>query len=371
MNNKPRLIFIFLSVYTTAAFAWWTYAHIHDNRLIYEGERSMLEVLCYKATVDVNGAIQQEMFNDTAGVSSYFYTHYPQLEIVFDTESEYEFNNFLIRPQKAAYVAIKKKYERKILMYTLEGVVMVSLLFWGMIWIYRSLQHRISLKRQQSNFLLSITHELKTPVASIKLYLETLRKRKLDAAQTETIIQNSLGDVERLRDLVENLLLAAQLDNHRYEPVFMELNLSELLNDTIDKFAAPRNLQHRISKNIEKDIFLVADRNALIMVMNNLLSNAAKYSTDRSIIEIILRQQDAQEVLLSVSNDGPTISDEDKKNLFTQFYRAGDENTRRSKGTGLGLFIVKNLLNLHHAEIMVKDKHPQGAIFDIIFKKDV
>jgi two-component system phosphate regulon sensor histidine kinase PhoR len=370
LNTKPRLIFTFLSVYIIAAFAWWTYAHIRDNKVIYQQEKTMMEVLCYKATVDVNGAIQQEMFNDTNDIKHYFLVNYPQLEIVFDTDQGNPMDNFLIRPQLTSYTSIKAIYDRKVWMYTLEGIVMVILLFWGIIWIYRSFQNRILLKRQQSNFLLSITHELKTPLTSVKLYLETLRKRKLDAQQTETAINNSLNDIERLRDLVENLLLAAQLDNHRYEPDFREVELDSLVVETIDKYIAPRNLQHRMIKNIEQGIILVADANAITMVVNNLLSNAAKYSSENGVIEVFLRSE-GNHIRLSVSNEGPSIPEEDKKNLFTRFYRAGDENTRRSKGTGLGLFIVKNLLNLHKAEITVKNKHPQGTIFDIIFKKDV
>lgn len=366
--KKPGLIFTTLSVYIVIAFGWWTYAHIRDNHSVYEGEKNILELKCYKATVDVNGALEQEMFNDTNDVKKYFGVNFPELEILFYTTEPDPMRNFMIRPKVSSYEAIKNAEIRKIWMYTLEGFVMTLLLFWGIIWIYRSLQSRIRLRRQQSNFLLSITHELKTPLASIKLYLETIKKRKLDPVQTETIINNSLQDVERLHELVENLLLAAQLDNHKYEPVIKEINLSDLVNETIEKFAIPRRIHHNIIKNIEKDIFIMADQNALIMVLNNLLSNATKYSPENSTIEILLRNN-TEHILLSVSNEGSSISEEDKKNLFTQFYRAGDENIRRSKGTGLGLFIVKNLLNLHKANISIRDKHPQGTIFDISFQK--
>ncbi len=366
--NRTNIIFIALSIYIIAAFAWWTYAHIHDNKEIYEKEKNTLELLCYKATVDVNGAIQQEMFNDTNDVKKYFYANFPTLEIVLDSKTAFDFNSFLIRPKADSYDHIEKTLQRKIWMYTSEGVAMVLLLLWGIILIYRSLQNQLQLKRQRSNFLLSITHELKTPLTSIKLYLETLRKRKLDPEQTETILHNSLGDVLRLHDLVENLLLASQLDNHRYELVFKELNLSELVNETIDKFALPRDLHHHFVKNIEPGLKLIADENAIIMVLTNLLSNAMKYSPQQSTIEILLKGENDQ-VRLSVSNNGPSIPDNEKKNLFIKFYRLGDENTRRTKGTGVGLFIVKNLVNLHHAHIFVKDKHPHGTIFDIIFKK--
>lgn len=368
--KKTRLLFISLSVYTLAAFAWWTFAHIRNTKAMYEEKKNMFELLCYKATVDMNGAIQQEMFRDTLGVTKYFYANYPELEIIITTESAFNFDNYLIRPKKSSYDTIKKEMERKILMYTLEGIVMFSILFWGIIWIYRNFKQRINLRKQQSNFLLSITHELKTPLSSIKLYLETLKKHKLDEEKTDIIIQNSINDVERLHDLVENILLAAQLDNHKYEPHFVELNLSELVSETIDKFASPRNGNHQIIKTIDTNISLVADENSLVMVLNNLLSNAVKYSPEGSVIEILLKSTN-EHIVLSVSNEGINISDEDKESLFNKFYRAGDENTRKTKGTGLGLFIVKNLLSLHKADITVKDKHPQGTVFEIIFKKNV
>ena len=365
--NKTNIIFSFLSLYIIAAFAWWTYAHILENKEIYNLEKVQIEIECYKATVDVNGAIAQEMFNDSNGVKKYFSLHYPKLEIIFDPQSKYDFSNFLIRPKVSSYTEIEKTLSRKILMYTSEGIAMVLLLFWGIILIYRSLQNQLKLKRQQRNFLLSITHELKTPIASIKLYIETLKKRKLDEEQTKTILQNSLNDVSRLNDLVENLLLASQLDNHKYEPVFKKVHLSKLVNETLDKFILPRELLFQFKKEIDENIYILADENAIHSVITNLLSNAAKYSPKNGLIQITLKK-DFDKVILSISNNGPNISEEDKKNIFTKFYRAGDENIRKTKGTGLGLFIVKNLLNLHHAEIFVKDNLPQGVIFDIIFK---
>jgi two-component system, OmpR family, phosphate regulon sensor histidine kinase PhoR len=367
--NKTNITFAFLSLYIIAAFAWWTYAHILENKEIYSLEKNQIEIECYKATLDVNGAITQEMFNDSNGVKRYFYLHFPKLEILFEPQHANDFSNFLIRPKEDSYLELEKKLSRKIWMYTSEGIAMVLLLFWGIILIYRSLQNQLNLKRQQTNFLLSITHELKTPIASIKLYLETIRKRKLDEAQTKTILQNSLSDVERLNDLVENLLLASQLESHKYEPVAKKVNLSELANETFDRFALPRDSQFNFKKEIAENLYIVADENAIFTVISNLLSNAAKYSPPKELIEIILKLNE-DKIILSISNNGPNISDEDKKSIFTKFYRAGDENVRKTKGTGLGLFIVKNLLNLHQAEISVRDKQPQGAIFDIIFKSD-
>ncbi len=366
-ENKTRIVFGLVTVYIIAAFGWWTYAHIRASKKLYASERENLELLCYKASLDINSAISEEIVDDTIKAQGYLQANFPSLEIVFGDESQ-PLDNFLIRPAKQSYLQLEKRHTRTMWMYGLEGLVMMGLLFWGIIWIYRNLNNSLKLKRQQSNFLLSITHELKTPLASIKLYLETLQKRTLDKEQATTIVQNSLGDVSRLRDLVENVLLAAQLDNSKYELQEFEVNLTENIEQTIHRFVTPRNLQTRFNVQLEPNVFMVTDATAIEMVMNNLMSNAVKYSPPDGKIEITLRT-DPSHVIISVSDEGLGISPEDKKNIFTQFYRSGDEQTRRSKGTGLGLFIVKNLLTLLNGEIKVKNNQTKGTTFEFSFKK--
>lgn len=365
--KKPGVIFVFLSVYIVSAFTWWTVSNIRNCREIYRLESHELELLPYKASLDIRGSVDQELFNDTNNLKAYFSFNYPELDIRFDQEYDPMYN-YLIIPKKEAVEAIDKKYNRKFWMYTLEGLVMMSLVFWGIIWIYRSLQSRLNLKKQQSNFLLSVTHELKTPLASIKLYLETLLKRpNLEKQQAEGMIKNSLGDVERLRSLVDNLLMAAQLDNHRFNLVFTEVNLSELLRQTAEKYMLPRNLQDRFVLDIQPDIIAKVDVFAMEMIINNLLSNAFKYSPADKPVSIRLSHE-AQQIKICIADEGQGIEAEDKKNLFHKFYRAEDENVRKSKGTGLGLFIVKNLVNLHGGSIVVTDNVPSGIIFELTFQ---
>ena len=368
--KKPAIIFAVLSVYIVAAFAWWTYAHIKSSKDIFVEQGKCLELLPYKASLDVRGAVDQEMFRDTVSFRSYFNFNYPELNLEFDHTQDPIFN-YAITPKRSAIEAINKLYKRRVWMYGLEGVVMVLLLFWGIIWIYRSLQNRLNLKRQQSNFLLSITHELKTPIASIKLYLETLLKRpNLDKEQAEIMMRNSLSDVTRLRDLVENLLMAAQLDTHQFTLSFASINISTLIHEVADKFVLPRNLQHRLKVQIQPDVYANIDVIAMEMVIINLLSNAFKYSPDDRPVRVTLHKE-GNGVIIKVIDEGKGISDEDKKSLFNKFYRAEDENVRKSKGTGLGLFIVKNLLNHHNASITANDNSPSGVIFEIILQNDV
>ena len=362
--KKPAIIFAVLSVYIVAAFAWWTYAHIKSSKDIYIEQGKYLELLPYKASLDVRGAVDQEMFRDTVSFREYFNFNYPELNLEFDHTQD-PLYNYAITPKKSSIDSINKLYTRRVWMYGLEGVVMVLLLFWGIIWIYRSLQNRLNLKRQQSNFLLSITHELKTPLASIKLYLETLLKRpNLDKVQAEIMMRNSLSDVTRLRDLVENLLMAAQLDTHKFTLSFSSIDVSALIQEVADKYVFPRNLQHRLKVQIQPGVYANVDAIALEMVIINLLSNAFKYSPNEKPVTITL-QKESSEVKIKVIDEGKGISDEDKKSLFGKFYRAEDENVRKSKGTGLGLFIVKNLLNHHNATIIANDNAPSGVIFEI------
>jgi signal transduction histidine kinase len=366
--NKTRIVFGIVTVYIVAAFGWWTFAHIRSSRILYASEHNHLELLCYKATLDMNGMISEEIVDDTLKGKEFLQANYPQLEVVFD-ETLPPLENFLIRPKEQSYLDLEARHQRTIRMYTLEGLVMMGFLFWGIIWIYRNLNNRLKLRRQQSNFLLSITHELKTPLASIKLYLETLQKRTLSKEQAATIVANSLEDVSRLRDLVDNVLIAAQLDNSKYELHKFEINLTDTIEKAVNRFVTPRNIQSRVNMHLEKEVFYTTDATAVEMVVNNLLSNAVKYSPEVGKVDIVLRTTPSN-IILAVSDEGQGITDEDKSSIFTQFYRSGDEQTRKSKGTGLGLYIVKNLLNLMEGEIKVKDNQTKGTTFELIFKKD-
>lgn len=375
--NKPRLIFIFLSIYIVLAFGWWGFEHFRNSSNINELEIQNIqlkaeidEVLCYKASSDIFEEIRQDNFLDTNQLKKYFNENYKQLEIVFiDTVNP--FNGYLIRPKADLYEKVNtekiisdKKLSRKKWMYATEGLVMMILLFWGISWVYRVFEKSIALNQQQNNFLLSITHELKTPIASVKLYLETLLKRDLSDDQQKDIYKNSIIETNRLKNLVENLLLSAQLETKHYEPSLTKINLSLLLNKIVDKYAEPRNLQERLIKNIENEVYINGDEFALETIIVNLISNAEKYS-DQNIT--ILLKSDNKKTILSIIDSGIGIEDAYKKRLFDKFFRVGDEQTRKSKGTGLGLFIVKKLVDFHHGTIQVLNNQPKGTNFEVVF----
>jgi signal transduction histidine kinase len=248
-----------------------------------------------------------------------------------------------------------------------EGSVFLFLLCVGAYFLHQSIKKEEKLRDQQQNFLLSVTHELKSPLAAIKLSLQTIVKRDLDKARQTTLLTNSLKDIERLDDLVENMLLATKIENRSYSFPKEEFNLSELVNKIIDRLQIHScGSQQMISTKVQPNVTVVGDPFALSSVVTNLIENAIKYSGPCAEVAVELGRENGNPYL-RVSDKGPGIPDQEKMLIFDKFYRVGDEKVRKAKGTGLGLFIVKEVLQNHDADISVKDNVPQGAIFEVTF----
>lgn len=243
-----------------------------------------------------------------------------------------------------------------------EGTVFMGLLAFGAYKLRKAIKREEGLSRQQKNFLLSVTHELKSPLTSVKLTLQTLLKRNLDKEKAEQLLGNSLEDVERLDELIENMLIAARVENRSYIYHKEQLDLSQMVQQITAKYVSHHpNIQTDITEGLE----IKGDRISLGSVIMNLVDNAIKYSPEKPIY--IRLNKESGQVILEVRDQGYGIAPEEKKLIFQKFYRVGNEETRRSKGTGLGLFIVKQVLDEHQAAIQVLDNMPSGTVFKIIF----
>ncbi len=265
------------------------------------------------------------------------------------------------------YRDIASKYNRQKFMILSEGGVFILLLLIGLLRVRKVFLREMELAAQQRNFLLSITHELKSPLSTIKLSLQTITKRKLDAEQSEKLITNSLSDFDRLEALVDNILFAAKIE--REEPGLSndEVNVSEIVQSVTNKLSQNKK-GIKVTGQINPEVYLNADALGFTSVVINLIENAIKYSGETSAINVALRE-DADNVYLIVSDTGIGISDEDKKRIFEKFYRVGNEDTRKTKGTGLGLYIVNRFVEIYGGEITVTDNSPCGSIFSLRFPK--
>ncbi len=247
-----------------------------------------------------------------------------------------------------------------------ETAVFLFIVFVGAYYLHKALNKERNLHQQQKNFLLSVTHELKSPLASIKLYLQTILKRDLDREQQKSFLKNSLKDIERLDDLVENILITSQIESNSYSFPKDVFNLSELVASVSDRLQVHTCSSQIIRPVIEPGIMISGDKFALTSMVTNLIENAVKYSPPCAEVNVKLFRKD-EEIHFITADSGIGISDKEKSRIFDKFYRVGSEDTRITKGTGLGLFIVKQVLERHDGTIKVQNNSPSGTIFEVIF----
>jgi signal transduction histidine kinase len=244
-----------------------------------------------------------------------------------------------------------------------EGLFFTLCLIWGLWVIRRSAFKEVGLARQRRNFLLSITHELKSPIAGMRLVLETLGKRELSKEQRTPLISNGLKDADRLQNLVESLLLAARLEDN-WHPLHEPLDLRKLVQDAADSLRI-RFPEAQFDIRIPDGFPPVqADRMGLCSIVQNLLENALKYSPEGAPVAVTAEQANGR-FLFRVADHGQGIPDDEKQSVFEKFYRMGNEETRHSTGTGLGLYIVKHVLKAHKGQVKVLNNQPKGTVFEV------
>jgi signal transduction histidine kinase len=261
--------------------------------------------------------------------------------------------------------AIQDFQLRKTKQFIGEGVTFLLLFLLGAIYVYRSLLKQLRYADQQQNFMMAVTHELKTPIAISHLNIETLLKRELDTAQQLKLLEATLKETKRLDHLSTNILLTAQLDMGQYEANKQLLNLSELVRQNIKSFQ--ERYPSRICNTSVQDALEIQGEPLLIqLLINNLIDNANKYAPVTEPIYIHL-QTHQNTIQFIIKDQGPGIADADKNKVFEKFYRVGAESTRTTKGSGLGLYLCKKIAEFHNATIQLTSNTPTGSIFTVSF----
>jgi len=244
-----------------------------------------------------------------------------------------------------------------------EGGTFLCIILLGAFFVYRAIRKHIKLTQQQQNFMMAVTHELKSPIAAVKLNLETIRKHKLDEEKQQKLVENTIKETNRLDQLCNNILLASQLETQRYRLFKEPLNFSALLESGIREVQG-RIPTHIITTEISPDIWVEGDKFMLQMALSNLVENAAKYAPKQTLIKVRLYES-GHLLKWQVADEGPGIPLEERERIFLKFYRIGNENTRKAKGSGLGLFLTRKIMEQHGASILVKDNTPTGACFEV------
>lgn len=255
---------------------------------------------------------------------------------------------------------------KKIFMIFSEGMVFFIILMIGLWKIRASIRKELSLSQRQNNFLLSVTHELKTPLAANKLYLQTILKRELDLEKRNSLIEKAISENQRLETMIDNILNASRLENQVFVVHPEIIDFSKLLNDIKDRFNKILQ-QEVVVVESPTSVKIEGDRFMLETIVNNLIDNSIKYAGTTEKITIYCNHPDTGNLIFGVKDLGPGIPAENQKEIFNKFTRIGNEETRTQKGTGLGLFIVAEFVRMQNGKIKYIDNKPQGANFEITF----
>lgn len=311
-------IYTLLLLYTISALLFWGFSLARQSRIIYDIERASL-------TEKVDSLREPETYARKLG----------------------ELNRRLDSRRKQ---------------FTGEGSVLLIILLTGAAVVYTSLQRRVRLQRQQNNFMLAVTHELKTPIAAIKLSLQTLLRPQLTDAQRSQLLIRSIQESDRLAELCNNMLITSQIEGRQYKKLTEHIDLSDIVEHAADIYTA--RYPDRITTSIQTGCSVKGDTLLLQLALNNLLENAVKYTPADTPIEVRLVKAQGG-MILQVADNGTGIPDREKRRIFTKFYRIGDETTRQTKGTGLGLYLTRHIVKQHKGRISIRDNVPQGAVFQI------
>jgi two-component system, OmpR family, phosphate regulon sensor histidine kinase PhoR len=224
----------------------------------------------------------------------------------------------------------------------------------------------INLTRRQSNFIDSVTHELKSPIASMKLYLQTLSRHQVSQELQADFHRFMLEDLERLDRLINQMLDAGRLDAEPSRTEYEAIDLAELLRDT----TAAVCMNYRVPKDVVhldlQPSRVVGRRVDLDIVFRNLIDNAVKYAGTPPQVEVSLRPSADGRVVVRIADNGRGIPRHLRRKIFGRFVRLGRELEREKPGTGLGLYIARTLVRRHRGRIRVRDPETgAGSLFEV------
>ena len=325
-NIQLRLLSYGVIAYMTMALAWWSILLFTKNRDAFTAKQESMRIIMV-----ARGEVPPK-----------------------DDEAFF---------QSAPYQRLEAQYRSQEYMILGEATVFVISLAIGVWLINRGYNKEMMAAQQRRNFLLSITHELKSPIASIRLVLETFQRRTLPKEKADKLLHNALVEAERLNTLVNDLLLSAKLET-AYQPHMEPVDMAQLLEDILEQMEAKyskANITFNKMTPIDK---ISGDKMGLTSVILNLLENAVKYSPAQAEIEARISQE-GHFITLEIADQGIGIEEKEKNKIFEKFYRIGSEDTRKTKGTGLGLYIVKQLVLAHNGKIDVRNNEPNGTVFSV------
>ncbi|MEO1991569.1 MAG: HAMP domain-containing sensor histidine kinase [Pirellulales bacterium] len=251
------------------------------------------------------------------------------------------------------------------------GVALLVLVLVGVI-IYLALTLKaIALSQRQSNFIDSVTHELKSPLASLQLYLQTLTRRSVTKDQQADFHRFMLQDVERLDTLIDHLLDAAKTLQRRKNDSKEMTAMLPVLKRASETAIQRHNVMAssvQLRSNVSDEVFVRGSEADLDIVFRNLIDNAVKYSLPKPYVTVDVDTSSHRKVRICITDNGPGIPKSQRKHVFRRFVRLGNELERRKQGTGLGLFLVRSVVKKLRGKVTVKSQADEkGTVMEVEF----
>nr|MBN2278122.1 HAMP domain-containing histidine kinase [candidate division Zixibacteria bacterium] len=262
---------------------------------------------------------------------------------------------------------IEREARGRVVMFVSEGTFFMLIVLLGAYLIYRSLLISEDLKARQRNFIEGVTHEFRTPLTSLKLYLETLQSGNLEAGKVAELYPKMLDDCDHLDNLIDNVLEAGHFGKG---PLRLELSRTDLYEDLNEYLDGLEPLVKRyggeLRQKLEKNIMAQTEYQSLGRAVRILVDNALKYSPpDRKVVEVELSSLGGKAVI-KVADQGIGIPDGEKRRIFERFYRVNNPDSPNPRGTGLGLYLLSQIVEAHHGEVDVASgSSGRGTTFTI------
>lgn len=371
--------------YMLSALLWWAFALVRHQESAYEKNLQMLnakkswanEYIYHFLFKNSHSTLNSDTFiieKDTfymqrTLLKQEIFERFPEFDVFFMTKGQRLVKQISLSIREDIQGDLYRTLLNKKKAWIYEGITLgvITILIGGAMFVY--LDKVIRLNTQQNNFLLAVTHELKTPIAATKLSLQTLQKSK-SPDLVDKMISMGLSNIKRLSSMVEQILMATRFESKVLDPSFEQTNLNEVIESTLQSMDLGDEKTSRINLQLThtKSIFL--DKSLIAIVIKNLVNNAFKYSESDSHIGISTTESD-NSIQLTVSDSGIGIPDSEKKKVFEKFFRVGEEKTRKQPGSGLGLYLVKKIIEIHKGKVVLTDNTPSGCIFTITLSKNI
>ena len=376
-------IAIFIASYMIAALGWWTFSllkyseteFLMEQKILSSEQRICIEDIATEFDVEYHHENKYflskvvpknefKLFNEK--ITLFVNNNYHDFKtlITYDTSKNIATVQISIKPE--VLKSLDLRLDRKSTAWLGEGVVigLITLIIILAMYIYIDRILRFNL--QKTNFMMAVTHELKTPIAAAKLAIETVIRNKNIEAQ-DRVLEISKKNIDRLSGMMERVLLATQFENSL--PVAQKKweSCSDIIQKSLIDCQFTDEQILKISLVIPSNFLIYCDSYMMKIAFINLFTNSIKYSDPNGVNVIVSSIINNEHCQILISDQGIGIPMIERTRIFEKFYRVGNEKTRSRSGSGLGLYLVKQILQLHDARIEVRANNPKGSTFVINF----